>query len=802
MRRRGGRASRRERHGRVSERTRPNGAHVAARISAAAAVLWLLFATFPGAYLPLHTGVDGSAIYGLNYLIRSDLVFGRDVAFAFGPLGYLLFPLNIGPNLVHGVVFRLLIHAVFAGVLAWYALGAGRVVAIGFFSLAYLLAMVVGLGGEYQYEYHLVVVVGLLSGAALLDRRVWHVTAPLRGALPAVFLFLKLSLGVASLSVVILGELIGVVRRGEERRLVLALLVGSYTLTIAVLALTFFGSFGGFWQWLRHSLELADAYSVAMSLVGPWNIVVLGVLSLAVYAGLVGLLVARRSAAWPAGVVFAGAVALALKHGFVRQDGHVMFFFAFLLGVISVVILNSDRAEDLQLALSAFLVTLVLALPPAVTYGSLSHWAADLVLGTRGWSHVRAAWHLEEAGRDLDERGRANVEASRLPPDWVATMRRVEGTVDVVPWELTYCPANNLRCRPSRVLQTYSAYTASRDRWNADHYTGPQRPTFLIVDFLDFDERHPMLSTPATFRAILDHYVEIERDESRALLLLRAGPGPGDSVLRVAGRRDARVGEWVSVPRTDGPLFAEVGLELDVTGKVMKSLFRVPPVRIDLLFQSGRRASYRIYPDTAKNGLLVNYLPETAAELAGLLRGMMEDRVVKFRISGPGAAYFRDAMPVTWKESTKSVRFTGRDIDVGALSLVRESTLSFIDFVNGMRVRPGESRVVVDGSREMVTITGWAIDVPSRAEAGGVVVTVDGEWDIPAVYGLERRDVAEYLQNDRYGRSGFSASVSTAALGRGYHTLSLKVVTADKRGFYAPPAKLTLEVGGGRGAEE
>jgi hypothetical protein len=72
---------------------------------------------------------------------------------------------------------------------------------------------------------------------------------------------------------------------------------------------------------------------------------------------------------------------------------------------------------------------------------------------------------------------------------------------------------------------------------------------------------------------------------------------------------------------------------------------------MDLLYESGRTASYRIIPDTAKNGLLINFIPVNREELASLFDGTAPDRVAKFKISGDGSDYFEGGFSVNWQES-------------------------------------------------------------------------------------------------------------------------------------------------------
>ena len=93
-----------------------------------------------------------------------------------------------------------------------------------------------------------------------------------------------------------------------------------------------------------------------------------------------------------------------------------------------------------------------------------------------------------------------------------------------------------------------------------------------------------------------------------------------------------------------------------------------------------------------------------------------------------------------------------------------------------------------------LTIQGWAVDQQAQNTAGGVFINIDGQIDIPALYGRDRPDVATLLMDNRYRFSGFFASFSTALVGEGQHVLSLKIVTADKKGYYEADQKIILEI--------
>lgn len=130
------------------------------------------------------------------------------------------------------------------------------------------------------------------------------------------------------------------------------------------------------------------------------------------------------------------------------------------------------------------------------------------------------------------------------------------------------------------------------------------------------------------------------------------------------------------------------------------------------------------------------------------------------------------------------------------LRRVEGETGFYVDSLNGKA--PDNKRtspVLIDAKiLPAFGIGGWANDQQAQREAGGVVVTIDGKVDIPMTYGNERPDVAKFLKSSNYLRSGFTGAISTANLEPGVHTLTFKVLTADKTGYYAPKEEIKIEI--------
>ena len=124
-------------------------------------------------------------------------------------------------------------------------------------------------------------------------------------------------------------------------------------------------------------------------------------------------------------------------------------------------------------------------------------------------------------------------------------------------------------------------------------------------------------------------------------------------------------------------------------------------------------------------------------------------------------------------------------IELSRLVQIQSPTFSFIDTVNDAIVSEQTSPIVIDLEKEKtITISGWALDREANDVGSEVFITIDGRVDIPANYGIDRSDVSDHFENPRFRFSGYMATFSSSIIERGMHTLSVKIVTKDGRGYY------------------
>lgn len=617
------------------------------RPAAAVAVIgYLVIATFPAEFRPIAPGLDPSWVYAINELPYTGAIFGLDVVFSFGPLGYLIIPVDIGSNLFQAGVLWVIGQALIVVVGIHHYRRSQGLESLVAFALLLLLA---GSVGELE-EYRVLVLLGLALSVAPRDRAMWTVATVLAAVLAGVLSFTRLSTGMVAVVMLGLSAAGWLVRRDARARAVTLVVLLPFLATTVTLMVVLFGGPGAMFEWVAASWEYASGYSEAMSIPGPSILLVLVGAAIAVYAITAVVLVRRAGTVTPVALALAALILFGLRHGVVRHQAR--FVPAIVLGSIAVLVLvvGSRRAAIEGAAAAAVVLTLTLG--ASVVPECYCPWRPEALAPAQGWNGLVSLVRLEETRERVAAESAAQLSEDRLPGPILAAVRG--GSVDAIPWEIAFMPANDLPWQPNPVIQTYSAYTSDLDRWTGAHFASVEAPRSLLVQFTEIDVRHPMLGAPATWRSILEWYepaaLPPEKGPWGEVALFRRRSQPEGIEQRRIGNTAGRVGRWIEVPRSNGLVFGFIRLRHDLGGRLASVLWRVDPLFLDLELAEGGTITVRFLPSTAENGLLFNRVPMTLLELLDLYRGSLPREMTAFRIHGPGAASFERDFDVTWAE--------------------------------------------------------------------------------------------------------------------------------------------------------
>jgi hypothetical protein len=615
------------------------------RLARAAAWAVAVLFTFPGFFNTLGVGLDPSWAWAINALPYTGSLPGRDVVFTYGPLGWLLMPAAIQANLMWALAFHLVLQGLFAVGLARALRGlpAGR----GFVFVAlWLASFLLGL----SLESRLLLTVALLLAPELQAPRRVPWAPAVAGALAAFYLLLKMNLGVTAGALIFVFCALLLLRRRPWRGRAIAAAVGGAAVTMLIFVPAVFGTPANFLRWLGLEAEIVRGYAAAMRLPAAPPDLVAGLLALALFVGLCLYAHRVRGGAADPWTLLLLPACIAFQHGFIRADAHIVAFFPFLIAAVALGLLFVRGEAELRAAGGVAMVLLLLAIPFSLRFAGPGSQGVDLVLGLRGWEGLSWSWRPAELEHLIRHVQRRMLRPMRLPRDLVEPIRRADLGVDVLPWDLSYLAANDLRWVPNPTLQLYATYTPRLDALAAEHFAGPKSPDLLFVDYTAIDDRDMLWDAPETWRAILTSY-EPDPDRKGPFVVARRRSRPLSWRLAPVGEIRTRGFRWIDVPEAAPGewIFAEVHLEPSWSGKLERLFLGVPPVHLQALDDRGRHRIARILPETARGGLLMSPAAKNIGEFAAVwFRQPDAPRNVRFRIGGPGLRCYQDEIRIRW----------------------------------------------------------------------------------------------------------------------------------------------------------
>lgn len=591
----------------------------------------------PIQYWALGSYVDNTWYFALNYAAAHHMILGQDIVWTQGPLAYLGMPQDIGSNLARGLAFQFTLWLIVIAIL-WdvFFRSDFPLRNLAFFAACLALSAVLYPipGGAADL---------LMTGALILLAQ-FHLRGGMVRFVAALTMlgFIPLIQIVGAMTVI--GLIAGIVLVqvvGEGRRawtkVALAVLLPAIV-TGAGYAATI-GWNHALVLYLKAAKELSSGYSSAMSATGPL-VVVLAALE-ATFILAIALVVLgkkdRRLAVFMA-VLWSVPLLVSFKHGFVRQDTHVVHYFGFIAILIGLVFLILPLEEMRTTSTCTILLVAFLAL----YQDHVGRWGLQpVLLGVTGIRAPSLVWHasrFQHLQLRLKQEAQQEIEpGSRIEPEIKAIVQHEPVASLSVTYSPAYLDGLNLALYP--VIQRYSAYTPYLDQLNAG-WIRERGPRFLIFDGQSIDGRHPWTETPATWVEVYRWY------DSRWLgshnLLLERRAAPRFTKFESLGQTQMRFGDAIRFPASRDPVFWSMQCPMTRSGGVLALLFRVPEVTMSVEHQDQSEATFRVLPAVMASPSMGSHLPDTLSEFKEVFATNPSPgfTIDKLTLGGPGSAAY------------------------------------------------------------------------------------------------------------------------------------------------------------------
>lgn len=303
-------------------------------------------------------------------------------------------------------------------------------------------------------------------------------------------------------------------------------------------------------------------------------------------------------------LIFALGLFVAVKSGYTRADGHILYAWnttAILFLTMSSFLFwfaPGNRRGQITLAAVGFLAILIGPfVAPKPSYFTANGPAISVEL--RFWNKLSdAAINPEARQRTREMRDALTVEArKRLAAAGLADLR-----VDAYPTQIgdLALAATHYANRP--VIQMYSSYDKRLQTIDAEYLDSNGPDAILMYPIVDIDDRLPgHLLGPSYFSILANYYQTCTeyrqpQTEELATVWLRR-PEPADLKLSFGDEQKAELGAWIDIDpthRSNGKRpVARVDVHTRLTSQFIGLAFKPSMLLIDVEYEEGSVRTYR-----------------------------------------------------------------------------------------------------------------------------------------------------------------------------------------------------------------
>ncbi|MBD3581581.1 hypothetical protein [Flavobacterium selenitireducens] len=571
------------------------------------------YLTFPG-YFALHiwslppegeawTSLDPSWQVAMNYTDIKHLVWGKDIAFTYGPLHYLAtrnqWGLSKWPLFLYDVFTAINYFAIF-----YISIKKFRNVGLGILAIVLIILL-------HPFWIASAKVFVLTAFLVFWIRLSLDQPKPIYYAfqivLTSLLFFVKFNTGLITVILFLAGITYNLLTKDKKWRFIIYGILP--LLAIALLLKPLNVHFVGY---LKSGLDVVSGYngvmyfdsafSGAIGHVIAWIILLIGLLAYSYKE-------TYRTQWLKLGTVsflFFGTAYILYKQGFTRADsGHVVEFFFFLpMFVLAIPEFYQSRNKW---AVGIFFLSFIIPFH----YLFIKE---DYEIDTLKFS--KAEYWEKFPVYDYDSA--VLMYQNHIPMPEPILEKIGNSTVDVYPWNIQGLLENKLNYHARPVLQSYVAYTKYLEDLNFEHYNNADTaPEFVVYQLATIDERYAMFDESKTTLALLKNYTPVDtyQDGTGTKLLLRKAANFKPLKLEKVGEYAMMLGDGL-VPKAD--ILYEIEVYDNLLGKFVSLVRHSSPLQLNIHTVDGQRKSFRTSNGLLQSGIFGNYFIQSTEDYGKL----------------------------------------------------------------------------------------------------------------------------------------------------------------------------------------
>ncbi len=299
---------------------------------------------------------------------------------------------------------------------------------------------------------------------------------------------------------------------------------------------------------------------------------------------------------------------LGWKGGFVRHDEHAIAASTTIFVVALTVTVLADRlcpeTSAPRLGLAGIVAGFVTCVAVQGHYlGGVQRW--PLLSLQHIFNNAVAVTAILGPGDGMNHLMRQHQEAvlkikERYPLD-------VGGkSVDIMPSRSVVPFALGLNYRPRPSFESCTTFNSYLSKVNNAQLLSEHGPQVMLLEFDPIDNRLATEEDPDVFLSLLQRF-EV-RGEQAHLLVLQRRSNPLPEMGHLLQMHPFNLGEWVELPATlDGEvLWMQADVRSTFLGRLIGTIFRLPILELEVRFADGHSTPFRLVPDVLRNGFIVS----------------------------------------------------------------------------------------------------------------------------------------------------------------------------------------------------
>lgn len=582
------------------------------------------------------TSIDPSWLLALNYANIQNLVWGKDIAFTYGPLSYLSLRAGWGIDKIDFILYDLFVSFNF-----FYLFFTGfinsrnkKLTTILILSVSFILPLYFGGGTSIILMAFLVF---WIRESLENDKYINYVIQIL---LVVLMFFIKFNTGLISFVLITVFIVYQWFFNKKLRKLYII-----YTITLPVLIVIFSIILKvSMISYFLSGLNLISGFNEIMYLeLGLVNELFFAVVFIVLSVFLIVENIYKDKTIHFKTVlvffIYSVSIYVLYKQAFVRADiWHISEFFSYcLLYIISIrefhvkKLKSSSKGVVLVLIFIAFFV---------------ARGKSEVLFNVPG--KLQKSEYISGINNFTKTSGFQLFPNSNTIPTHIIN-RIGSKTIDIFPWNISLLFENKLNYLPRPVLQSYSAYTPYLEELNFRHYNSARAPEFVLYEFESIDNRYPLFDETKVNILLLKNYtcVDTFRINNKPILLLEKNKDFKQISFEKTKEYEVNVKTAIT-PEVDK--FFEVEVASSVFGNLQTILSHSPSLFIMINTKDGNGNGFKTSKKLLKSGLYSNFLLTSTLDFKKLSESQplpSNQEILSYSIWPEDNKYYREKVTVT-----------------------------------------------------------------------------------------------------------------------------------------------------------